>query len=197
MELRKAGVERARYLYEHYLVEDFPKNEVKPFFVIERSMREGHYEVIEGLEKGELVGYAFTILLKEKDRLLDYLAVPKTKRGQGEGTLFLSKLVSHAYAGMNLFLEAEALSASKDEEERKLRDRRISFYLRNGAKETKVQVFFFGVLYDILVFTSLEEVSWEEKIREIYRQVVSHSNAWSGPAPIITSLPERPQTVSS
>ena len=191
MELKKVDAERARDLYDHYLVEDFPEDEIKPFFIIERAMKEGHYEVIEAFDEDGLAGYAFTVLLDRNDALLDYLAVTKERRGQGLGTLFLQKLVTSSYAGMTLYLEVESPSVVKDEEEKNLRQRRIDFYLRNGAKKTMVQVFFFGVLYEILVFSPLKDAPWKRMVRHMYRQIVAHHCVVDKVTPIISSMTDK------
>ncbi|MCD8354439.1 MAG: GNAT family N-acetyltransferase [Clostridiales bacterium] len=86
--------------------------------------------------------------------LLDYFAVVPELRGKGIGSEFLRSLNGNVSAKRGVFIEAESPDSAKTEAERQTRERRIRFYLSNGAERTNAKCLLFGVDYNILFIST-------------------------------------------
>jgi len=178
-------------MYEKYINEHFPADEVKPVETIERMLAEdfyyglGLYDASEDfeeemekdwLEKLPLMGYAFFVKdTKENMLLLDYFAVLEEYRNSGWGSIFLDKMRDIAEDYKGILLETEDIDFSKDEEERSLRERRDGFYTRNGVVKTDVKSKLFGVNFAIWFYPVKEELSssdCKKSLINIYRTIV-------------------------
>lgn len=142
-------------IYNTYMKQDFPSDELKPLSHIIRSMEAG-YGFSLGLygEEG-LAGYAVFIICEEtKCALLDYFAILKERRGGGLGHAAFSLFVPYFQENMpeieGLYIESERVSAAKDEKQRLTRERRISYYLSCGCEMTPLRSVLFGVDYSVL-----------------------------------------------
>ena len=92
-ELRPLGSEEVGLLYRRELKGTFPPTELKPLRTIQRHMRAGRYPVWGLYQVEELTAYA--LLWQTVDGravLLDYLGVPRNRRGQGWGSRMLAQL---------------------------------------------------------------------------------------------------------
>lgn len=69
-------------IYNTYMKQDFPPNELKPLSHILRSMEKGYGFCLGLHEKAGLAGYAVFVLCEETGcALLDYFAILKDRRG--------------------------------------------------------------------------------------------------------------------
>ncbi len=156
--------ELSRQIKALYL-DAFPKEERKPYQVMEQKQREGKMQIWAAIkEPEEFCGLAITILYKDIV-LLDYFAICKEKRGMGIGSEVLGKL-KEKYANFHLFLEIESTSEKikmLSEEEQKIRRNRKRFYHQNGMKDTKLMVVLYGVSMEVLSFG--REISFEEYLK--------------------------------
>ncbi len=181
-------------MYQRYINEHFPADEVKPLETIERMVEMDYYyglglydasEDFDGeleadwLEQLPLMGYAFFVKdTKENIMLLDYFAVLEEYRNDGWGSIFLSKMRDIAEDYRGILLETEDIDFAKDEEERSLRERRDDFYARNGVVKTDVKSKLFGVNFAIWFYPVKEELSFEDcrkSLINIYRTIVPES----------------------
>lgn len=131
----------------------FPKEERKPYQVMEEKQREGKMEIwaIVKEEKLEFCGLAITILYKDLV-LLDYFAICSEKRGTGIGSEVLAML-KEKYADRCLFLEIESTGKNAGElsaEEQQVRQKRKCFYHQNGIKDTGLEAVLYGVSMEVL-----------------------------------------------
>jgi ribosomal protein S18 acetylase RimI-like enzyme len=117
----------------------FPPNETRPVGkVVEMLKNDENYHLYISLDHNEVVGislmYAFRSL---SIGLLDYLAVDPDYRGSGIGKkLFkftLEKFKSNTANGVGILIEVQRENVV-DVREKNLRERRIWFYTRIGAK---------------------------------------------------------------
>ena len=53
-----------REIYAQRMVEDFPPDELKPLWMIERALDEGRYSCFGWFEGGEILAYALFVRLK-------------------------------------------------------------------------------------------------------------------------------------
>ncbi len=152
--VRALTLPQVRVLYAGRMREDFPPDEIKPLSAIERAMARGQYVCWGAADGEEILAYAFFVRLKEKDKqfaLFDYFAVKKEARCAGIGSAFLRELISGPLKGMDwVLLEVDDPACAPDAEEEAIRNRRLSFYLRNGLLDTSVTAVVFGVQFRIL-----------------------------------------------
>lgn len=152
LEQRLMGFDEFRDLCKNHLVNHFPADEVKPLEMMEKIFKEGKY-LSYGYYEGDTL-MAYTIFLqKDNLLLLDYFAVMEQMRGSGRGSEIVDLMKSQLGDEKIIFLEVEEPNA-KEDEVRDLQERRIQFYLRNGAGKTGVMAKTFNVQYIILTIGS-------------------------------------------
>ena len=160
--IKALSVAEAEMVYETYMKQDFPPEELKPFASIARMMEQGIYQAMGYYEDGELCAYSLYVLSKEDEYcLLDYFAVAKEKRGNGVGhryfTAIKNYLPKHFMNVKGIFIECETLRKVSNCAVRTKRERRIAFYLDNKAQRTALASELFGVEYDILLMPVVEK----------------------------------------
>jgi len=147
MELKRIDKEELSRLYEHDLMRDFPKAELKPLKGMLRLMDLGRYDPLLVMDGDQPVGYAMVWLPPERDGgLLEYLGVFPNIRNGGLGTKILA-LLTERYG--QIFGEVEA-PLSPVPEENALRRRRIAFYERNGFRLLDYHCALFGVHFNCM-----------------------------------------------
>lgn len=162
-----------RDLFADHIMRDFAVNERRPLFLLKRLHRRGLYKfwTLHDDTSGEMLAYAGFLLAPDTDAmLLDYLAVEPQYRGKGIGSRFLKEISAYCDTG-GVLIECEAPESAGSLEEKDIRLRRIAFYLKNGAVETRTRWRFFGVDYDLLwlpVKRAADEVDIGEAIVALY-----------------------------
>lgn len=138
------------HIYNTYMVNDFPPNELKPLSSILEMAEEGLCTCYAVYDGGKVLSY-FNLCEKDGYVLVDYLAVNPEMRGQGIGSMTLEYLKKAA--GDNCILvECEDILKAKDREEENVRRRRIAFYERADFRLTDVKARLFGVDYVLLTY---------------------------------------------
>ncbi len=164
-------------IYNNYIKNDFPPAEVKPLSRILMLYEKNLYFVYALYEKDELLSYAFFSSAPGCEYvLLDYLAVVSGKRNMGIGAKMLDLLKTEVCKNFNgILLESENPDFAKDEEEKEIRKRRISFYLRCGFEITKMQSCLFGVEYKIMVYcpVSHSTLSLTHALSALYKSLIA------------------------
>ncbi len=152
--VRALALAQIRELYAQRLVVDFPPDELKPLSIIERALRRGEYVCYGAMDGQEALAYGFFVKLEADGKrfaLFDYFAVRQDLRDRGVGSRFLLALVDGPLRGMDcVLLEIDAPERAGTPEERRIRDRRLRFYLNNGLRDTTVSAVVYGVEYRIL-----------------------------------------------
>ena len=147
-------LDQLRALYAGRMREDFPPEEIKPLSAIERAWGRGEYVCFGAMAGEEILAYAFFIRLRREEKeiaLFDYFAVEQEARCSGIGSAFLQALISGFLRRMDaVLLEVDDPACAGDAAERTIRDRRLSFYLRNGLVDTSVTAVVYGVQFRIL-----------------------------------------------
>ena len=158
------------YIYNTYMVVDFPPDELKPLAHLLRMVEEGlctYYALFRG---GEVLSY-FGLCIKDGFALVDYLAVNPEKRGQGIGSETL-ELLKEAAGENTILIECEDISATEDEAEKTIRTRRINFYLRSGFTLTTAKANLFGVDYVLLTYPEKSEAETKFGYETVYRAML-------------------------
>ena len=157
MELRELSAEQLTEIYHEYMVDDFPRDELKPLDRILYTMETGLSCAYGIYEQDDLRGYAiFVVPDGMRYGLLDYLAVLRQYRGTGVGHAFFGLAggtLSARYPALGgFFIESENIAFAADDRERQVREKRISFYRQNHCAMTTLGSRLFGVDYSILVY---------------------------------------------
>ena len=153
--IKKLDKAEIGHIYQTYMETDFPAAELKPLSHITRSMDAG-YGFSLGICEGEtLAGYAVFILCGEtRCALLDYFAILEDRRGEGLGHRAFSLFESYFRENLpevdGIYIESERISAAENEAQRRIRERRIAFYLSCGCEMTAFRSVLFGVDYSVL-----------------------------------------------
>lgn len=173
MQLRKLSTLQIVFIYNTYMKEDFPPDELKPVKAILDMMDRGIYECLGLYHDEEFLAYAFLVKNQErKTLLLDYLAVCRNYRAGGYGSAFLNLMKEYYREESALLLECESERTAPDEEQRRIRRRRIAFYKRNGCLTTRTKSWLFGVEYDILYLPfQVEKPDVTAELRALYEQM--------------------------
>lgn len=165
-------------IYNTHMKQDFPPSELKPLSHITRSMEAGYGFSLGICANEELVGYGVFILCEEtKCALLDYFAILRDKRGEGLGhrafSLFEEYFTGNLPETEVLYIESERVSAAENEEQKKLRERRIAFYRSCGCDTTDLRSVLFGVDYSVLYlpFTKKGSGASREALDALYRKM--------------------------
>ena len=158
------------YIYNTYMVVDFPPDELKPLAHLLRMVEEGlctYYALFRG---GEVLSY-FGLCVKDGFALVDYLAVNPEKRGQGIGSETL-ELLKEAAGDNTILIECEDISATQDEAEKTIRTRRINFYKRSDFILTGVKANLFGVDYVLLTYPEKSDSVTRLGYETVYRAML-------------------------
>lgn len=160
MYLKTLTKDQLKELYTDRMRKDFPPSELKPLFVMLDAVDKGIYEALGLYDGDEIVGYS-CLVKQSTNYLMDYLAIISEKRNKGIGSTLLTLLSEYMDGSGNFIIEVEDPEYAKDDEDRKLRVRRMHFYLRNGCIDTGVRARCFGVEFVILKMGK-EELVMEE-----------------------------------
>lgn len=166
MKLFKLDAAQLKRIYNERLIFDFPENEQKPLDIIEEAIAKDIYECLGLMDEDNIIGYAF-LAKKNKNYLLDFLAVYPEKRNSGVGGKILQLLAEYLEDADNVVLEIEDPDMTDDSEEKKLQTRRKGFYLRNGCRDTGLRIACFGVPFQLL-FLGKNKTDNLDEIKETY-----------------------------
>jgi GNAT superfamily N-acetyltransferase len=173
MHLKTLTKDQLSDLYNDRMREDFPPSELKPLFVILDAVDKGIYEALGLYDGEEIVGY-FCLVKQGNDYLVDYLAIYPEKRNGGIGSILVKLLSEHMDSTGNIIGEVEDPKYARNDDDRKLRIRRMDFYLRNGCFDTGVRAKCFGVEFIILRMgkKKLEKQKCWDIYSAIYRSIL-------------------------
>lgn len=160
-------------LFRGHIKRDFVRQERRPLYLLLRLHRQGMYTFLAMRDdkSGKLLAYAGLLHSPGVDSmLLDYLAVEPEYRGAGLGSQFMKELAAACDTG-GIIIECDSPAQAKTADERKIRERRIGFYLRNGAVATGARWRFIGIHYELLwlpIHKSLDEIDMGRDIPALY-----------------------------
>lgn len=172
---RELTAEDVKRIYP-LMQQDFPDNERKSLRMMLEMFAAGTmcgYGWFDGEGGREAAGresleaYAFFVVLGRLC-LFDYLAVTADHRGKGAGSAFFRALQSEwRQRGVSCVVgEVENPDYAQEDEERAVRERRISFYKRLGVLDTGVTGCVYGAEYRFLE-VPVNGPHTTEEIREI------------------------------
>lgn len=148
---RKVEIIEFEFIYNSWMINDFPENELKKLDHIKEIFKQGKYECIVMEEDGQIKAYACFLWLKPTVKILDYLAVVSDTRGKGYGSQLLNWL-KEGKGKSEIIVESEDPNFTVDDKEKIIRERRISFYEKNGLMKRKFSLKLSEVEFNILTF---------------------------------------------
>ncbi len=174
--VKRLNAAEIKSLYTKSMKRDFPQNELRPYSTMKRLLRKNEYGVYRAYSNGEPVGYFSVFSTGGNVILLDYFAVEYGIRSRGIGSeLFraFAQIISKDYPNANAaVIECEAPYAAENPDEKKLRERRIGFYLKNGAVMTEHYWRAFGVEYNLLALpiegADITPIDFGSEIHNLY-----------------------------
>jgi GNAT superfamily N-acetyltransferase len=178
MTMRILTAKERYYFYQNYLVNDFHKNEIKPFDRMERLIEQGKYTCYGFFEETTPLGYAYFIKYpNEQLFLLDYFVVLKQYRSKGFGSDFLNEIKNQVLGNSSVLIaEVENPDYIEDEANKDDSKRRINFYLRNGFMQSNVLSQVFHCEYIMFAF-GLEKINNKklyEDVMKLYLDVFGY-----------------------
>lgn len=164
MNIRELTFDEIKQIYNERILSDFPRAEIKPFSVIKRLYKKNLYFCFGLFEEGVLRAYAFLVKSKSGSAvMIDYFAVISGNRGAGYGSQFMPLLKQQLSGFSSIIIEVESRRSAKDATELEIRERRISFYVRNGYLRSRVMSRLFGVDYEIMTLP-IDETLGDESV---------------------------------
>ena len=150
--IRRLEINELKSIYHTHMKKDFPGNERRPFFLLKKLHKNGRYVCLVYEEESQIIAYA-TFIHDESitSVLLDYFAVDERHRSRGVGSKFIPLLCEYWSKKAGIIAECETPVSANNENDKKLRQRRIDFYLRAGAENTTARWRMFGVDYNVLI----------------------------------------------
>ncbi|MDO4966088.1 MAG: hypothetical protein Q4E51_05210 [Lachnospiraceae bacterium] len=175
--LNKSEVEK---IYNSHMINDFPENELKPISSIFEMMDDNSYEPLGIMEEGNLIGYAFNLILNGTNYiLLDYLAIFNELRGKALGSRTLSALKKE-YPDKVIFIESENPEFM---EEKYVPKKRMKFYQKNGCIDTFVRSEIWGAPYINMYIsnmdTSLTKSDCMSAIKGFYKYMIKNEKLYN------------------
>lgn len=161
--------EELTVIYRKFLVEDFPRAEVKSLNDILNLFEKGEYIGVGFFYEELLFAYAFFYQpLLRKTMLLDYFAVRKGKRGMGIGKECLVRMKKLFSKMDGIYLEVENAVKAGTSETYNERVRRNLFYLENGILPTDIESKVYGVDFSILYLPICSDICSKEDFEYLY-----------------------------
>ena len=158
-EASSADLKAIKRLYK----DAFPRLERKSFRLIRKKVKQGYSKILSVKNDGVFCGLIITAYY-DSIMLVDYFAISKDMRGNSIGTMALQELLKTFSKDYRIFLEIELPNGGEDD----LKVRRKSFYLKNGLKQSGIEITLCSVPMELLYYT--EKVSFQE-YQGLYRAV--------------------------
>lgn len=156
-------------IYQQYMTQDFPENELKPLSSIERMYQQGRYKGFVMEEEGDVKAYWMLLQdLENHSFLLDYFAVIEGLRGQGYGSKALAGILDSVGENEVVVIEAENPKKAGSQSEKEIQERRLDFYRRNGVIFTELASVVYEAAYVIMYLSKGRQGLSKEEVYRIY-----------------------------
>ncbi len=161
-------------VYNNHMVNDFPKQELKPLNSMLVLQEKGQYEGLGIYEEDILCAYGMFLIEKNRNVILmDYFAVCNDKRQMGYGSSALKAIGAFYHTYNGILLECESIFAAASFEEGINRNKRMDFYKKNGCIPTTAKSHVYGVDFS-LYYLPLMKTSIDVKceLEHLYRMML-------------------------
>lgn len=183
MQIKELTIKEFKDKLLSYYIELFPRQERKPFFILENNVKKGLMKIlgIYDEEIEEIVG--FQILTFSENPIyayLEYFAILPQYQSKGYGSKSLDLLKEYSKQYEGIVLEIESIGKGKNEEENEIRKRRQKFYEKNGFEALDTRILLFNQDFTVYLFPkkeSITDVQILEKLKKIYIKSIGKEKA--------------------
>lgn len=153
-----------KIIYPEY-IKLFPEAERKSYKRIEKCFENGILKIIKIVDNDKFIGFIMTNTIEDNKYLqLDYLAILPQYQDKGYGTKALKILKENSKEYNGIFIEVEKVGLGENEEENKLRQRRVEFYERIGFDKLHCDFDLYNVIYTPYVLQTSNNKEDEDKV---------------------------------
>lgn len=179
--IKKADLKKALEIYD-FMEKDFPKSEIPDVERYTRFTKENIHNVYMYEEDQQEVAYFITIEKAENGKvLITHLAVIEEYRGKGVGKRFIEEIKKFFSDKKILIVEVESEKNAKNEQELKVIEKRINYYINAGFKKREeLEYNLFNVDFYILTYSPSSErissIEMKKTIQDIYEGLFPKEN---------------------
>lgn len=165
MRLVEVDIKKFRHIIYPEYVKLFPEVERKSYRRIKKAVKNKLSKIIEIVADEQFVGFMIINTLENNPYVqLDYLAILPNHQNKGYGKEAI-KLLKKQYENYNgIFIEVEKLGLGKNEEENRIREKRVSFYENLGFYKMNFDLKLFTVIYSAYLLPGLETENSDKEI---------------------------------
>ena len=165
MRLVEVDIKKFKYIIYPEYVKLFPEVERKSYRRIRKAVKNKISKIIEIVADEQFVGFMIINTLENNPYVqLDYLAILPNHQNKGYGKEAI-KLLKKQYENYNgIFIEVEKLGLGKNEEENRIREKRVSFYENLGFYKMNFDLELFTVIYSAYLLPGLEIENSDKEI---------------------------------
>lgn len=165
MRLVKVDIKKFKHIIYPEYVKLFPEVERKSYRRIKKAVKNKISKIIEIVADEQFVGFMIINTLENNPYVqLDYLAILPNHQNKGYGKEAI-ELLKKQYENYNgIFIEVEKLGLGKNEEENRIREKRVSFYENLGFYKMNFDLELFTVIYSAYLLPGLETENSDKEI---------------------------------
>lgn len=165
--LKRLNNEDVVNLYNNHIEHDFPKSERQPCSSLLESIEAGVQDALIYLENGVEMAYCIVAKIGEYF-LIPLLAVFEEYRGCGIGSKMIAELKEYYTCNLGVIVEVEKPENAENDAERRLRERRISFYERAGFMIFRdIDYCIWGIPFYLMVYGKKKMPVAEELVNQM------------------------------
>ncbi|MFR8144226.1 MAG: GNAT family N-acetyltransferase [Clostridia bacterium] len=173
--LEEISLEKAKQIYKEHIKKDFASNEIKPYWLYKKLLKEKTDKFY--IYKEETIEKGYIICSSEKEYvLITHLAVFKEYRGSGIGTKMIQALKNQFLKDKAWIVEVETEKQAHNEEDMINIKRRIHFYEKLGfCKYPEIKYDLFGSSYYIFaLYPDNQNILEAKEVADILRKIYNH-----------------------
>lgn len=165
MRLVEVDIKEFKHIIYPEYVKLFPEAERKSYRRIKKAVKNEISKIIEIVVDDQFVGFMIINALENNPYVqLDYLAILPNYQHKGYGKEAI-KLLKKQYENYNgIFIEVEKIGLGKNEEENRVREKRVSFYENLGFYKMNFDLELFTVKYSAYLLSGLETENSDKEI---------------------------------
>lgn len=143
----------------------FPASERKPYILLEKLYNRGILKILKIADNDTFIGFILANSLNGNRCLqVDYFGIFPKYQNMGYGTKAIELLKESSKDYYGIFIEVEKEGLGKNDEENKLRKRRINFYERLGFCKLNFDMNLYNVIYTPYILQTTDEKENENQI---------------------------------